>query len=69
MAPAGGPSPRVPPSAMPPHVHEDLVGLRSELDRVVPAKSPTNLLIGTWNVRALGGYTDRWTAGPQDSPR
>ena len=54
---------------MPPHVQEDLAGLRAELDRVVPAKSPTNLLIGTWNVRALGGYTDRWTAGSQDSPK
>lgn len=53
---------------MPPAVRRDLDGLAAELDRVVPAKDLTNLLIGTWNVRALGGYTDRWTARSGDSP-
>lgn len=54
---------------MPSAVGEELVGLRAELDRVVPAKNSTNLLIGTWNVRALGGYTQRWTARSKDSPK
>jgi exonuclease III len=54
---------------MPSEVAQDLAGLRAELDRVVPAKSGTNLLIGTWNLRALSGYTDRWTAGAKDSPK
>lgn len=54
---------------MPTEVEADLAGLDAELDRVVPLKSATNLLIGTWNVRALGGYTDRWTSRTTDSPK
>lgn len=58
----GGEPTHTPPGPMPPEVEADLAGLDAELDRVVPLKSPTNLLIGTWNVRALGGYNDRWTS-------
>ncbi|MGB3187464.1 MAG: endonuclease/exonuclease/phosphatase family protein [Ornithinimicrobium sp.] len=65
----GGRSARQPPSPMPPEVTADLAGLRAELDRVVPTKRAANLLIGTWNVRALGGYTDKWTASSSHSPK
>jgi hypothetical protein len=34
-------------------VTEELAGLSTALDQVVPTKSPTNLLVGTWNVRAF----------------
>ncbi|MFK5635528.1 MULTISPECIES: endonuclease/exonuclease/phosphatase family protein [unclassified Ornithinimicrobium] len=54
---------------MPSEVAEDLAGLRAELDRVVPAKVGANLLIGTWNLRSLSGYTDRWTSRATDSPK
>ncbi|MGB5951047.1 MAG: endonuclease/exonuclease/phosphatase family protein [Ornithinimicrobium sp.] len=60
---------RQPPSPMPPEVTHDLAGLREELDRIVPPKGASNLLIGTWNVRALSRYTDLWTAGNTDSPK
>lgn len=66
--PHGSPAPRTPPAPVPAHVQADLAGLGAELDRVVPRKGPANLLIGTWNVRALGGYTDRWTSRAGDSP-
>nr|WP_104140636.1 endonuclease/exonuclease/phosphatase family protein [Arthrobacter sp. ZGTC131] len=37
--------------------------------KAVPARTESNLLIGTWNIRALGDLTDKWTAGPKDSPK
>lgn len=44
--------------------------LRSLLDDAVPAKSAgENLLIATWNIRALGGLTRRWNALDSDSPK
>jgi hypothetical protein len=54
-----------PPSA----VIQDLDRLKAALDDAVPAKSPSNLLIGTWNIRALGELTAKWTAGPRDTPK
>lgn len=39
------------------------------MDSTVPAKTPHNLLIATWNIRALGDLTAKWTAGPKDSPK
>lgn len=58
-----------PPTPMPDEVAADLAGLRAALAAQVPAPTETNLLIGTWNLRALGGYTDKWTAGERDSPK
>ncbi len=65
----GGPPARTPPFPVPSAVAADLAGLSGYLGRSVPAKAGQNLLIGTWNVRALGGYTDRWTARSGDSPK
>ncbi|MGD8202179.1 endonuclease/exonuclease/phosphatase family protein [Ornithinimicrobium sp. W1679] len=70
MAPvSGGPPRHAPPSPPPPGLTADLDGLAGHLDRVVPTKTGDNLLIGTWNIRALSGYTHRWTARSEDSPK
>ena len=58
-----------PPTPMPDAVAADLAGLRAALAQQIPAPSAHNLLIGTWNRRALGAYTDKWTAGERDSPK
>lgn len=58
-----------PSSSMPDPVAADLAGLRAALDDQVVPRTEDNLLIGTWNIRALGGYTNRWTAGAGDSPK
>lgn len=63
-------SPALPDLTMPPpEVARDLAGLRAALDSEVPAKVVSNLLVGTWNVRALGDLTNKWRAGPHDSPK
>lgn len=54
----------------PPDIQRDLDGLRSALDETVPKRTlDRNLLIGTWNVRAFGGLTEKWVSGPDDSPK
>lgn len=58
-----------PPGPPPARVTADLTRLRAALDAQVPAKSARNLLIGTWNIRALDGLTPKWSSGPQDSPK
>lgn len=50
-------------------VTEDLVRLRTALAAAIPARTETNLLVGTWNIRALGDLTAKWLAGPRDSPK
>ncbi|MET3206283.1 UNVERIFIED_ORG: hypothetical protein ABIB21_003102 [Arthrobacter sp. UYEF13] len=50
-------------------VTEDLDRLRANLDAATPAKTEANLLIGTWNIRALGDLTAKWLAEPKDSPK
>lgn len=54
----------------PKYVREDLARLRAKLDEEIPSKRlDDNLLIGTWNIRAFGGLTDKWRAGDEDSPK
>jgi len=48
-------------------VTEDLDRLQAALDAAIPARTDTNLLVGTWNIRALGDLTAKWLAGPKDS--
>ncbi|WP_199711347.1 exonuclease/endonuclease/phosphatase family protein [Tessaracoccus antarcticus] len=36
---------------------------------VVPPKTATNLLVASWNIRALGGLTASWDASPEASPK
>ena len=39
-------------------------------DSVVPARRvDQNLLIATWNIRAFGDLTEKWTAAADDSPK
>jgi len=55
----------------PEEIAESLRALRAALDDSdVPAKRlDHNLLIATWNVRALGRLTERWEARPGDKPK
>ncbi len=55
--------------ALPESVTQDLARLGAALDDAVPARSPGNLLIATWNIRAFGGLTARWEARPSDRPK
>lgn len=58
------------PEPCPPCVLADHARLCAALDDAVPPKAlDRNLLLATWNIRALGGYTPRWIAGAGDSPR
>jgi hypothetical protein len=56
-------------TAPPDTVTQDLAKLAAALDTTIPARTESNLLIATWNVRAFGDLTDKWTAGPRDSPK
>ena len=43
--------------------------LRAALDAMIPAKQlDRNLLVGTWNLRALGGLTEKWLSEEDDEP-
>lgn len=54
----------------PPGVRAELEALGRALDREIPRKRPgENLLIATWNLRAFGSLTRKWTAGKRDSPK
>ncbi len=47
-----------------------MAGLKAALDEKIPAKVlDRNLLVATWNVRALGGFTDKWKSNKDDSPK
>lgn len=51
-------------------VESMLAQLRAGLAQVVPTKRRGgNLLIGTWNIRAFGGLTEKWESGASDSPK
>jgi exonuclease III len=52
----------------PADVTDDTGRIRAALAAQVPEKSASNLLIGTWNLRALGGLTPKWNSGKGDSP-
>lgn len=56
-------------TAPPAAVTQDLDRLSQALDATIPARTDTNLLVATWNVRAFGDITAKWAAGPQDSPQ
>ena len=54
----------------PAQVETVLSGLRSGLGSKIPAKHQgSNLLIGTWNIRAFGGLTEKWESAASDSPK
>jgi hypothetical protein len=54
----------------PANVREELERLNMQLDLEIPAKTlDNNLLIATWNIRGLSKLTQKWIAGPNDSPK
>src|SRR3954447_4414256 len=58
-----------PPGEPPPaEVTAELAALSAALDQVVPAKTATNLLVATWNIRAFDRYTPTWRSTAGDSP-
>lgn len=52
-----------------PEAAADVDRLNEALDRLLPARTSGNLLIGTWNLRGFGGLAAKWQSGPGDSPR
>ncbi|MEM6935898.1 MAG: endonuclease/exonuclease/phosphatase family protein [Pseudomonadota bacterium] len=50
-------------------VRRDLDALSQALDVQIPAPTPSNLLICTWNIRSFASLTRRWTATGSDSPK
>ncbi|MEM1081147.1 MAG: endonuclease/exonuclease/phosphatase family protein [Pseudomonadota bacterium] len=54
----------------PDFVAEDIIRLRRRLrqDNLPPRRTDHNFILGTWNIRSLGGYFDAWTENP-DSPK
>ena len=54
----------------PENIRGELADLRDALDAAIPPKAlDRNLLVATWNLRAFGELTDKWAAGPKDSPQ
>ena len=49
-------------------VLDDLARLAPILEKV-PPKAASNLLIATWNIRAFGDLTQKWSSVAGDSPR
>lgn len=58
-----------PPGPVPSEVADDLRRLRTALDAQIPAKTDTNLLIGTWNLRAFSDLTHKWRSADGDTPK
>lgn len=54
---------------MPADVRAEVDGLRSVVRQVVTRRTPDNLLIGSWNLRAFGGVSDTWEARDSDTPK
>ncbi|MDQ4143796.1 MAG: endonuclease/exonuclease/phosphatase family protein [Actinomycetota bacterium] len=55
---------------MPQRASDEYEKLKARLDQELPAKSlDQNLLIGTWNIRAFGGLTEKWISSEVDSPK
>jgi endonuclease/exonuclease/phosphatase family metal-dependent hydrolase len=47
----------------------ELTALRRQLSAEIPKKRDDNLLIATWNIRELGGLTDKWRSDAKDVPK
>ncbi len=50
-------------------IQTELNALAQALNTDIPAKTDTNLLIATWNLRRFGSLTREWTAGATDTPK
>lgn len=54
----------------PAEIASQLENLGAALDGTIPAKIlDRNLLIGTWNIRAFGDLTEKWSSTDSDSPK
>ena len=58
-----------PASTMPAGVRAEVRQLQAAVGAVVPARTTSNLLVGSWNLRALAGIADSWNASDRTSPR
>ena len=54
---------------MPAEVRAEVAGLAGAVAAQVPAKAADNLLLATWNLRALGSLTPAWNAGAGSRPK
>ncbi len=52
-------------------VRAEMEALRAALDLAIPPKrtAARNLLIATWNLKAFGSLSEKWTATGNDSPK
>ncbi|MFL6062232.1 MAG: endonuclease/exonuclease/phosphatase family protein [Marmoricola sp.] len=64
-----GPSPGSSPGPAPAAVATEVADLKKAVAQVVPARTDSNLLIGSWNLRALAGLTESWDADEHASPK
>jgi endonuclease/exonuclease/phosphatase family metal-dependent hydrolase len=57
--------------ATPQIVRDEMASLRAALDDQIPAKKDLarNILIATWNLKAFGSLTAKWTATDADGPK
>ncbi|MET4639563.1 endonuclease/exonuclease/phosphatase family metal-dependent hydrolase [Mycetocola sp. 2940] len=56
-------------TTVPLDVADNLAALSAALSAVIPPKASSNLLIGTWNLRAFADLTAKWHSEPDDSPK
>jgi exonuclease III len=54
---------------VPAPIAAEISALRKAVRAVVPPKRAKNLLIGSWNLRAFGDLTQKWSAAAGDSPK
>jgi hypothetical protein len=55
-------------SPPPADVIDELSLMRAALGHVIPAKSPGNLLVGTWNIRDFDRVSPTWRSATGKSP-
>lgn len=58
-----------PESPMPTGVRREVDRVKGVVRQVVPGRTASNLLVGSWNVRALSDLTDSWDAPGSASPK
>src|SRR5215212_9225138 len=47
-----------------------LATLESALDESIPRRElDRNLVVASWNIRGLGGFTPKWETGKDDTPK
>jgi endonuclease/exonuclease/phosphatase family metal-dependent hydrolase len=54
---------------VPQDVAKQAAALRDAVAATIVAQTPTNLIIGTWNLRAFGDLSKTWNATSNDSPK